>query len=154
MRSHAKPSFIVGAAVVASLLWAGTAHAQIPIGTWARTDTDGKGIAMTVTTCCNGGLRLVYKIPPHERQPAMTLTVDSPMDGTDVPALLNGQPTGETMAIKRVDERHYAAVVKMKGQPFTTSTATVSADQKTITVESVSQEGGHSKKTTETWVRQ
>jgi len=154
MRSHAaKQSFIIVVAITASLLSAGAAHAQIPIGTWARTDAEGKGVVMTVTTCCNGGLRLVYKVPPNQGQPAMTLTVDSPMDGTDVPALVNGKPTGETMAIKRLDERHYTGVVKMKGQAFSTSNATVSADQKTITVESVSQDRVR-QKITETWVRQ
>jgi hypothetical protein len=82
-------------------------------------------------------------------QPATTLTVNSPMDGTEVPALVGGKPSGETMAIKRVDDHHYSAVVKMSGQQFGTSNGTLSAVGRTLTVESVSQAG----KIIETWVR-
>jgi hypothetical protein len=129
---------------------AALAQAQIPVGTWERTDAQGKGIVMTVTTCCNGGLRLVYNIPAAQGQPAFTLTVNSPMDGTEVPALLaGGKPSGETMAIKRLDERHYEGVVKMDGKLFGTSKSTLSADAKTITAEGMY----GTQKVTETWVR-
>jgi hypothetical protein len=67
------------------------------------------------------------------------MTIDSPMNGTEVPAMIGGKPSGETMAITRVDDRHYSAVVKMGGKPFGTSNGTLSADGKTLTVETVSQ---------------
>ena len=70
------------------------------------------------------------------------MTVDSPMDGREAPVLVGGKPSGETMAIKRVDDRHYSAVVKMNGKPFGTSNGTVSADGKTMTVDSAFG-GGH-----------
>jgi hypothetical protein len=130
---------------------AGQLHAQLGVGTtWLRTDAQGKGIVLTVGACCNGGLRLTWQIPPVGGQPASTMTVDSPMNGTDVPALVGGKPTGETMAIKRVDDHHYNAIVKMNGQPFGTSNSTVSADNKTMTVDSVF----GPQKTIEIWVRQ
>ena len=130
------------------------ARAQFAVGsTWVRTDPQGKGITLTIEACCKGGLRLVYQIPPMGNQPPATLTVDSPMDGTEVPALVGGRPSGETMAVKRVDDRHYSAVVKMGGKPFGTSNGTVSADGKTMTVETISQGGGTSQKIIETWVR-
>jgi len=68
----------------------------------------------------------------------LTMIVDSPMNGTEVPALIGGKPSGETMAITRVDEHHYRGVVKMGGPTFGGSTGTASADGKTPTVESVS----------------
>jgi hypothetical protein len=86
-------------------------------------------------------------------QPASTMTVDSPMNGTEVPALVGGKPTGSTMAIKRVDDHHYTAILKMNGQLFGTSTGTVSADNKTMTVDGVMGTGSQAQKTTETWVR-
>jgi hypothetical protein len=59
------------------------------------------------------------------------------------------------MAITRVDDRHYRAVVKMGGQAFVTSNGTVSADGKTLTVESVtSVPGGGAETIIETWVRE
>jgi len=145
---------IVSLAFVSAVGWATQAHAQFAVGsTWVRTDAHGKGITMSVEACCNGGLRLTYKVPPMGGQPGSTLTVDSPMDGTEVPALVDGKPSGETMGVKRVDDHHYSAVVKMGGKPFGTSNGTISPDGKTLTVESVMQMGGKGEKTVETWVR-
>jgi hypothetical protein len=137
-----------------ALNWAGEAHAQLGVGTtWLRTDPQGKGIVLSVEACCNGGLRFIWQIPPMGGQPASTMTADSPMNGTEVPVFIAGKPSGETMAIRRVDDRHYSAIVKMNGQPFGTSNGTVSADNKTMTVDSVFGVGNQAQKITETWVR-
>jgi hypothetical protein len=141
-------------AFLSALSWIGQAHAQLGVGTtWLRTDAQGKGIVLSVEACCSGGLRLIWQIPPTGGQPAYTMTVDSPMNGTEVPALIAGKPSGETMAIKRVDDHHYSTIVKMNGQPFGTSNGTVSADNKTMTVDSAYGVGSQAQKTTETWVR-
>jgi len=59
---------------------ASQAHAQLGVGTtWVRTDAAGKGIVLNVEACCNGGLRLIYHVPAMGGQPAMTMSVDSPM---------------------------------------------------------------------------
>ena len=151
MRSMAATRRIIGSCAFLLVLgWAGQGHAQLGVGTtWLRTDAKGKGIILRVEACCNGGLRFIYQIPPMGGMPASTMTVDSPMNGAEVPALVGGKPTGETMVIKRVDDHHYSAIVKMNGQPFGTSNGTVSADNKTMTVESVF----GAQKTIETWVR-
>jgi hypothetical protein len=155
MRSMAAVRRLIGAsAFLWALGWAGQAHAQLGVGTtWLRTDPQGKGIVLSVEACCNGGLRLIWQIPPMGGQPASTMTVDSPMNGTEVPVLIAGKPSGETMAIKRVDDHHYSAIVKMNGQPFGTSNGTVSADNRTMTVDSAFGVGSQPQKTTETWVR-
>lgn len=144
----------LGLAFVCATGWASVAHAQLGDGTWERTDAQGKGITMTVETCCNGGRRLIYHIPAMGGQPASTMSVDSPMDGTDVPTMVGGKPTGQTMAIKRVDDRHYTAVMKVKGQRFGTSSGVISADGKAMSVESVMDGGAETPlKITETWVK-
>ena len=56
----------------------------------------------------------------------LVMTIDSPMDGTDAPLLFAGQPSGETMAIKRVDAYHTVAVLKWNGRLFGRSTFTLS----------------------------
>ena len=133
---------------------ASQAHAQLGVGTtWLRTDPQGKGIVLSVEACCNGGLRLTWQIPPMGGQPASTMTVDSPMNGTEVPVLIAGKPSGETMAIKRVDDHHLTAILKMNGQPFGTYSGTVSPDNKSMTVDSVYGTGSQTQKITETWVR-
>jgi hypothetical protein len=134
--------------------WASAAYAQLAVGNWERTDAAGKGMTLTVESCCSGGLRLTYHVPAMGGQPASTLTVDSPMNGTEVPVLMNGKPSGETMAIKRVDDRHFTGVVKMNGQPMSTSATTISADGKSATTESMTQASGTApQKVTETWVK-
>ena len=85
------------------------------------------------------------------------MTLASPFDGSGVPVMIAGKPSGETMAIQRVDDHHIATVVKMNGKPFGTSKATISPDGKTITVlnefssSTGSQQVG---KFTEIWVKQ
>jgi len=141
-------------ALLSAVGWAGQAQAQFGAGTtWLRTDAQGKGIILRVEACCNGGLRLIWQIPSMGGQPASTMTVDSPMNGTEAPALVGNKPTGETMALKRVDDHHYSATMKRNGQPLGTSNSTISADNKTMTVESVYGIGGQTQKTIETWVR-
>jgi hypothetical protein len=155
MRAVTATTRSIGSIVfLAALGWAHPAYAQLGVGTsWVRTDANGAGIVMTVEACCHGGLRLVYQAPPMGGQPATTMSVDSPMDGTEAPAIMGGKPSGETMAIKRVDDRHYSAVLKMNGAQIATYNATVSADTKTLTVTSVSKAGGKDQTIVETWVR-
>ncbi len=132
-------------------------QAQLGVGTWVRqgTATMPGSMTMTVEACCHGGRRLTYHIDMGGTK--SVLTVESPFDGTEVPVLLNGQPSGETMAIRRVDDHHLSTTVKMNGRPFGTSKATISADGRTVTVlnEFSSSAGGNSAgKSTEVWVRQ
>ena len=151
MRSIAATGRVIGAfALLSALGWVDQAHAQLGAGTtWLRTDAAAKGIILTLEACCNGGLRFIYRIPAMGGQPASTMIVDSPMNGTDAPALVDGKPSGETMAVKKLDDHHYSAIVKMNGKPYGTSNGTVSPDNKTLTVESVF----GNQKTIETWVR-
>jgi hypothetical protein len=86
----------------------------------------------------------------------VTLTVESPFDGTDAPILVGGKPTGGTMGIKRVDDSHTVTTLKMQGKIYGTSRATLSTDGKTLTVENeiTSDVGGQVVgKQTETWIR-
>lgn len=107
---------------------------------------------MTVEACCNGGRRLTYRLGNS----GQVMVVESPFDGGEVPVLLNGKPSGETMAIKRLDDHHTFTIVKMNGKEFGTSKATLSADGKTITVENdftASVGGNPVGKHTERWLR-
>jgi len=108
-------------------------------------------MTMTVAECCKGGYRLTYHIPIGNGQPPMTLTVDLPMDGSEVPTLSGGKPTGQTMSAKRVDDRHFTGIVKQNGQVSLTSKATLSADGKTLTVEDTL--AASNLKVTEIWTK-
>jgi hypothetical protein len=84
------------------------------------------------------------------------MTIESALDGSEVPVLVGGKPSGETMAIKRIDSRHTLTDIKMDGKAFGTSRAEISADGNMVTVKNTT--AGHAGQepstTTETWVKQ
>src|SRR6185369_8642626 len=96
------------------------------------------------------------KLTYHLKQSALELTIVSALDGSDAPVLVNGKPSGQTMAIKRIDKLHSSTVVKMNGKPFGTSKGAFSEDFKTLTVENEFSEsvgGNQAGKSTEVWIR-
>jgi len=111
-------------AVVCALAAATSVHAQVEVGTWLRQSEEAgsRPMTMTVERCCGTGRRLVYRI---EGVPTV-MTVESPFDGSEAPVLVDGKPSGETMAIKRLDDHHTYTVLKMNGKEFGTSKASLS----------------------------
>jgi hypothetical protein len=131
--------------------------AQVSLGTWVRQSQSGGaagGMTMTVEACCGAsGRRYVYRLAGRTD---VLMTIESPMDGTEVPVMVGGKPSGETMAIKRLDDHHTSTILKMNGKQIGTSKATLSADGKTLTVENDMTEttaGTPGGKGTDTWVR-
>lgn len=144
-------------AAVLLLAISAATEAQMVAGAWVRTSTKASPgqMSMTVEACCGSGYKLTYRFTVGAE--TIVMMVSSPFDGTEVPVLVNGKPSGETMAIKRVDGHHASSVLKMNGQPFGTSKSTLSADARTITVlnEVASDAGGSPVgKVTETWLKQ
>jgi hypothetical protein len=122
-----------GIALLGALGSARSLHTQVGVGTWVRQPTATMAeLTMVVQACCNGGRRLIYRFVIDKRETA--LTVESRFDGSDAPVLMDGKPSGETMAITKVDEHHVSTIVKMNGRLFGTSKSTLSADGRTLTV--------------------
>jgi len=128
--------------------------ADSPVGTWVKKAEGGKPeITLTVEAWGTGKAKLTWRFKGMD----LVLTLDAALDGSDAEVLMNGKPSGETMAITLVDKRHSTTIVKMKGKPFGTSKGTFSEDFNTMTVENEfsSSAGGNTPgKSTETWVRQ
>jgi hypothetical protein len=127
------------------------ARAQSFVGTWVRQDVP---MTMTVEMCCGGGRRLTYRIPANGNETVMIL--ESTLDGKDAPVLVGGKPTGQTMAIRQIDDHHATAVMKVNGQTYGTATGTLSSDGKTLIVEdnfTAAVAGQAVGKQTEKWVR-
>ncbi|HSL02751.1 MAG TPA: hypothetical protein VK901_04345 [Nitrospiraceae bacterium] len=80
------------------------------------------------------GWRLTYKLAGQAPGNPVT-TVLTPLDGKDVPILIDGKPSGETMGIKSIDTRHTATVLKFHGKEWGTSKCELSPDGKVLTVE-------------------
>ena len=128
--------------------------ADSPIGTWVNKAEGGKPeMTMTIEAWGNGKGKLTWRIKRMD----LELTVVSALDGNDAEVLMNGKPSGETMAIKLIDKRHSTTVVKMNGKPFGTSKGAFSEDFTTLTVEnefSASVGSNTVGKSTEIWVRE
>ena len=140
-------------AVFFALMSGGSLQAQCSVGTWVQT-APMKGLTMTVEECCNGGRRLTFHVSLGQK--TQTIIVESRFDGGDAPVVVDGKPNGETMALKRVDERRTTTLFKRNGKVFRTSTTTESADRKTLTVENEFIDTGDGRvtgKMTETYVR-
>jgi hypothetical protein len=155
MRRASKTVF--GISAVAALLAGGgrAVAADSPVGTYARVGDapKDKNFTMTIERWNKSGAKLTYKMVG---QPVV-LTLETKLDGSDAPLVMNGQPTGETMAIKRTDGHHASTVLKMNGKQFGTSTATFNDDFTKLTIDDQVQEetqvGPPRGKTTEIWIR-
>ena len=122
------------AVVVCLLGLSALVHADgLPTGTWIRRDPmPGGAIALTVEAA-GGGRKLTYKFADA----SMVMTIVTQLDGKDAPVLLNGQPSGQTMAIKLIDDRHTFAVVKFQGKEGSTAKSELSADGKVLKIENM-----------------
>ena len=134
--------------------------ADSAIGMWVRKDitTTRPGTAITMQIEAwgmKGGRKLTYEVIAPKGMQRIISTIESPMDGTDAPLMMNGRPTGQTMGIKRVDDHHSITTLKMNGKQIGISRGTFSADFNTLTIEDemYGAEGMEPVKQTEIWIR-
>jgi hypothetical protein len=82
------------------------------------------------------GWKLTYHISsPKLPGGTMTLTVVTQLDGKDAPVMHDGKPTGQTMAVKRVDSHHTFTVLKLQGKETGISKSELSSDGKVLKVQ-------------------
>jgi len=155
MKCFVTTRLVTAAGVIVAAVLVGAAPVQAadsPVGTWLKKEANGK-TSMTMTIEKWGdSAKLIY----HIKDPPIVLTIASALDGSESPVMMNGKPSGETMAIKIVDKLHSVTSVKMDGKAFGTSKGTFSSDFNTLTVENDftgPAAGGAAGKTTEHWVR-
>jgi len=108
---------------------------SMPIGTWVRRANQDGGSATMIIEAAGTGRKLTFKVKVAGGGTS-TLIVTTQGDGKDAPVSVDGKPSGETMAIRRVDDRHTINIIKMNGNPMGTQKSELSADGKVIKVES------------------
>ena len=124
------------ACLVALLALSTEAWAASPwCGTWVLRDPTSKfRVTMTLEEV-GSGWKLTYRIPvPNAGSTAVTsvMTVETALDGKDALTLVDGKPAGQTMAIRKIDDYHTSAVIKMQGKQTGSSTSELSPDGKVI----------------------
>jgi len=120
---------------------ASSAWPQLAVGTWNK--RGDHPLMLMIIEPAGGATRITYRVlaPDGKPLPQGVMTLVTQMDGNEVPVLVNGKASGETMAIRRIDERHTSTIVKMNGTPFGTSKSELSADGRTLRVESTGSGG-------------
>jgi len=104
-------------------------------GTWVlRENPSGGQLTMKVEEV-GTGWKLTYKVVAPTAVASTVSTVLTPLDGKEAPVLINGEPSGQTMAIKKIDSRHTVTVVRYQGKERSVSKSEISPDGKVLTVE-------------------
>jgi hypothetical protein len=125
------------------------------VGTWIlRTPGKAPGRVMKIESWGPSGSRISSWLPGPPKVDVGVL--ETKLDGADAPLVVQGKPSGMTMAIKQVDSRRVVSVLKLHGKPYGTSKGEVSSDGKVLRVENEITDtiGGQPGKSTEVWDRQ
>ena len=104
-------------------------------GAWVlRESPQGGRLIMTVEEV-DTGWSLTYKVVGPDAPASTVSTILTPLNGKEVPLLVNGKPSGQTMGIKRIDTHRTVTVLKFKGKETGVSKAEVSPDGKVLKIE-------------------
>jgi hypothetical protein len=123
------------ALLIVLLVLSGLSSAASPwSGNWVFRDN---AVRMTMTIVeAGGGWKVTWKVPvPSPKGGAVTystMTMETKLDGKDAPNFLDGKPSGQSMEIRKVDDRHTYAVMKYQGKPTGISKSEISPDGKVI----------------------
>ena len=114
------------------------ADSPLGIGTWVQRRASAQDGALTLTVEEAGnGLKLTYHIVGPNAPEPIVMTLVTQLDGKDAPVVVNGTPSGQTMGIRRIDDRHTSTVVKLQGAEMGTYKSELSTDGKVLKVENM-----------------
>jgi hypothetical protein len=129
-------------------------------GVWVMRNST-KGVRLTMTLEEVGtGWKITYRIPGQDARGAAAssvMTIETALDGKEVPNLVGGKPSGQTMEIRKVDDRHTFTIVKFQGKQTGVSKSEISPDGKVIKSENeiaVSGPNGMAGKQVQYWDKQ
>ena len=126
-------------------------------GRWVLSEhAPGGRLTMTVEEV-GTGWKLTHEVVGPTAGASSVSTVLTPLDGKEVPVLVNGKPSGQTMRIRKIDSRHTVTVMMFHGEERSVSKSEISPDGKVLTVEteySTSNPIGLTGKQIEHWKRQ
>ena len=121
-------AFVAGLLCLSPMVWADCPYK----GTWVqRSGTKEFGMTMTAEDA-GPGCKLTYRASGTKAPPGGELVIVSMLDGKDAPNLLDGKPTGQTMAIRTIDSRHWVTVLKYQGKQTGISKGELSPDGKVL----------------------
>lgn len=127
------------AAIVLCLLTinaAAWAQLPLPVGTWIKRSSPTPPMMMVIEPA-GPGIKITYRMlgPEGKAMNQNVLTIVTALDGKEVPMMIDGKDSGQTMAVLRADANHASTIIKMQGKDFAKSTTELSPDGKTMKVE-------------------
>lgn len=126
-------------------------------GTWVlREDASEGRLTMTVEEV-GTGWKLTHEVIGPTAAASTVSTVLTTLDGKEVPVLVNGRSSGQTMRIRKIDSHHTVAIMLSQGKGKFVSKSEISPDGKVFTVETdytTSNPIGRARTQIEYWNRQ
>ena len=133
---------------LSSTLWA----AGIQTGTWVRR-ANKDGIRSTMLVEATGTGQKITLKTRFGNGGTSTMIVTTQWDGKDVPVYVDGKASGQTMALRMVDDRHITTIMRVDGKPMATQKSEVSVDGRMIKTETIPATPGE-ESTIEYWDKQ
>lgn len=130
-------AFVTALLTLSPVVWADS----LPTGTWVQRSPSPQGRLWMTIEVAGSGRKLTYTIDGNLKG-AFLSVFTTQFDGKDAPVFINGQPSGETMAVKLVDDHHTATVIKLNGKQIATSKSELSPDGKVLKVETTADPNG------------
>lgn len=125
-------AFIVGLLVLGSNAWAD--DLSMWYGTWVLREDQGKQVLTMIVEERASGWHVTYKLVGPNAPEAVSTFVTQ-LDGKQVPLMIAGKPSDQTMGVKKLDGHHTLTVLKFQGQPMGLSKSELSPDGKVIKTE-------------------
>ena len=142
------------ALVLCLLAYVSPAWAQTPLfGTWIKRPSSTPPMMMVIEEA-RAGIKITYRMLDSEGAPLEqnVVTVVTALDGKEAPMMMDGKPTGQTMATLRTGVYVASSIVRMQGKTLRKSVAELSPDGKILTVENdMTAAGPSTGKLTEYW---
>src|SRR5204862_194683 len=110
--------------------------ASLPTGTWVRRPNNDGISGTLIIEAAGTGRKLTFKVA-FAGGGTSTMTVTTQVDGKDAIVSVDGKPSGQTMAIRMIDDHHAVNVMKINGNPMATQKSELFADGKVFKTETI-----------------
>jgi hypothetical protein len=138
--------------VSASVAVAGQPYRSALEGKWIQRDTR---LVLDIASTSDGTTFTYSVQSPGMKGSTDRLSFVTQFDGTDAAMLVNGAPTGQTIALTILDDRHASGITKFQGKTTGASKSELSDDGKVLRVDNdVAAPGAASVHRLEVWDKQ
>lgn len=104
-------------------------------GRWVLSEHAPGGRLTMIVEEVGTGWKLTHEVIGPTAAASTVSTVLKTLDGKEVPVLVNGTSSGQTMRIRKIDSHHTVTIMLFQGKEKSFSKSEISPDGKVLTVE-------------------